>query len=360
MIIELHSSLVTLARANAGSLQLVAEKLELLWIAHREGHHILFSEIDTAESLLEALGSASSSATSLLKRLINQYPKIASLAYHVHRKLLVGDFGNGALQLVGGAIRCSPGLINSNMIQKTVLLVENLSDADFYEWITKIAHQQSEFGTVHLEFEGYSGGGDTTADVYIHIKKKTSRLCLCIVDSDVRAPALGVGVTAKKVLHDDKQNPLPRSDAHVIGACSIENLIPFSAYEHVWRADAELVSRLDVYKRHYREGHWRYLQLKKHITCFETHGKSAFSLYWSPALADSEYGCSNKACESKKDCASHKLVQLSSSPLKATFDYLQSVPVDMTELLPDIRLAWDNVAREILNWCCAPAPSAVA
>ena len=360
MIIELHSSLVQMVRSDAGNLQLVTEKLELLWIAHREGHHILFSEIDTAEILLEAIGSASSSATSLLKRLINQYPKIASLAYHVHRKLLVGDFNNNTLQLVGDAIHCYPALINSNMIQKTVLLVENLSDASFYEWITKITHQQGEFGTVSLNFEGYPGGGDTTADVYIHIKRNTSRLCLCIVDSDVRAPALGVGVTAKKVLRDDKQNPLPRSEVHVIGACSIENLIPFSAYEHVWRADAELVSRLDAYKRHYREGHWRYLQLKKHITCFETHGNTAFSLYWNPALAGSKKGCNNKACKTKKDCDSHKLDQLSSAPLKATFDYLQSEPVNMTELLPDIRLAWENVAREILNWCCAPTPSAAA
>lgn len=360
MIIELHSSLITLARASAGDFRVVAEKLELLWVAHREGYHILFSEIDTAENLLEVIGAASASATSLLRRLINQYPKIAPLAYHVHRKLLVGDFDAGQLQLVDGAIQCSPSLINSNMIQKTILLVENLSDAGFYEWITKSTYRRGDFGTVHLEFEGYPGGGDTTADAYTYIKRKTSRLCLCIVDSDVRAPALEVGVTAKKVLNEDKQNPLPRSDAHVIGACSIENLIPFSAFEHVWGGDAELVSRLDVYKGHYRDGHWRYLQLKKHITCFETHGESVFSKYWFAALADGEIGCDDKACEKKKDCGLYKLAQLSQSPLKATFDHLQETPVDMTELLPEIRLAWDNVAREILNWCCAPAPSAVA
>jgi hypothetical protein len=360
MIIELHSSLVFMARASTESLQLVIEKLELLWIAHREGHHILFSEIDTAENLLITIGPKSSSAASLLKRLINQYPKIASLAYYVHRKLLVGNFEQGTLQLVGNSIQCSLSLINSNMIQKTVLLVENLSDADFYGWITKVTHKKSEFGTVSIEFEGYPGGGDTTADAYINIKRKTSRLCLCIVDSDMRAPALEAGTTAKKVIRDDIQNPLPRSSAHVIGACSIENLIPFSAYEHVWKADVELVARLNIYKEHYREGHWKYLQLKKHITCFETHGKGEFSNYWHSALKGAENGCTNKICKSKRDCEVHKLVQLSSSPLKATFTYLLSMSVDMPELLPDIREAWDNIAKEILNWCCAPAPSAVA
>lgn len=360
MIIELHLSLTTLVRASAGDLRLVAEKLELLWIAHREGHHILFSEIETAESLLEAIGAESSSATSLLRRLINQYPKVAALAYHVHRKLLIGDFGDDSLRLVDGAIQCSVGLINSNMIQKTILLVENLNDADFYEWITKVVHRGGDFETVHLEFEGYPGGGDTTADAYTYIKKKTTRLCLCVVDSDIRAPALGIGETAKKVLHEDRQNPLPRSYAHVIGACSIENLIPFSAYEHVWGGDVELVARLSIYKDHYREDHWRYLQLKKHITCFELHGQSAFSEYWSAALINAGKGCKDKSCAKKKDCDQYKLVQLSSAPLKATFDYLQSIPGDMTELLPDIRLAWENVAREVLNWCCAPAPSAVS
>lgn len=360
MIIELSPSLVEMAQKSSENLRLVTEKLELLWLAQREGNHILFAEIDVAESLLSIIGQTSSSARSLLQRLVNQYPKTASLAYYVLRKLLVGEFSDRRLELRDKVIHCHPALINSNMIQKSILLVENLNDADFYEWITRQTFRKSEFGTVHLEFEGYPGGGDTTANAYTRIKEKSFRLCLCIVDSDIRAPGTEPGTTAKKVLLDDKKNPLPRAQTHVISVCSIENLIPFSAYEHVWQDDLELTNRLDTYRAHYRDGHWRYLQLKKHTTCFEIHGESAFSKYWRPLLSQSTEGCTDKICATKKHCEQKKLIQLSSSPLSATQAHLENISIEITDLLPDIRSAWEMIAIDILTWCCAPPRSAVA
>lgn len=360
MIIELSPSLIPMAQKSTENLRIITEKLELLWLAQREGNHILFSEIDVAEALIDIIGPNSNSANSLLKRLINQYPKTASLAYQVLRKLLIGEFSEEKLELKGNNIQCHPTLINSNMIQKSILLVENLNDADFYEWITKQILQNSEFGTVRLEFEGYPGGGDTTANAYIRIKEKSFRLCLCIVDSDIRAPGTQPGPTAKKVLKDDQNNPLPRAQTHVLSVCSIENLIPFSAYEYAWRNDLALAARLDTYRAHYRDGHWRYLQLKKHTTCFETHGESAFSKYWAPLLSESKEGCIDKVCAAKKECEKHKLVQLSSSPMEATQAHLKATPIEVSDLLPDIRSAWEMIALDILTWCCAPTRSAVA
>jgi hypothetical protein len=360
MIIELHGSLVTLATEGGKGKDLVLEKLELLSIAQREGNHIVFSEMDIAEQLLEIVGEERRTITSLLKRIVNQYPRMAALACRVNRKLLVGEFDSRSLQLDEGMIKCPIAEVDSNMIQKSYLLVENLTDASFYSWITKSIIKDSYLGAVTLGFEAYQGGGDTTANAYTHLKCNTKRLCLCIVDSDVRAPALGVGGTPSKVLLSDSKQPSPMTCAHVIGACSIENLVPFSFFERAWEEDINYKERLAVYRAHYREGHWRYLQLKKHIKCFEVHGPSVFAKYWREALSGVQKGCAGKVCDSKKNCPHNQLTQLSSALMSVALTQIDQAYGDLSELLPDVRKAWEDIASQILDWCCAPAVSPVA
>jgi len=231
-----------------------------------------------ASEILLIVGRNSGSASSLLLRLINQYPKVAGLAYGIKLRVLVGDFDKAATKTVEGVrvIEYPLGLVNSGLLQKSLVLVENLTDADFYKWVANVVLMETEFRGVSLALEGYPGGGNTTAEAYDNLKENTSRLCLCIVDSDIRAPLLGPGDTAKKVLKSDRDRPVVRAGSHVIGACSIENLIPFFFFEEAWRYDPNYSSKLSLYKVHYREGHWKYLQLKKNISCFELRGASAF------------------------------------------------------------------------------------
>ncbi|WP_155249901.1 hypothetical protein [Pseudomonas putida] len=360
MIIELDESLSTLAVSGEEKKQLLLDKLELLAVAQREGNHIVFAELDVAESLIEVIGGGRKTIESLLKRLINQYPRLAALAYRVGRKVLVGDFAEGALHLDQGVIKCPVSIVDSNIVQKSYLLVENLTDADFYSWIARSVHLNGVSGLVELAFEAYQGGGDTTANAYSYLKKNTKRLCLCIVDSDVRAPSLKHGGTPDKVFISDKVDPSPRTYAHVIGACSIENLIPFSFFERAWSQDVNYVERLAIYRGHYRDRHWRYLQLKKHIKCFELHGQGVFAKYWGDALSEFAKGCENKSCASKQDCKHYQLHQLSGAPMSVALNEIHKGYGDVSELLPDIRQAWEDIANQIMDWCCAPAASAVA
>ncbi|WP_122687423.1 hypothetical protein [Pseudomonas viridiflava] len=360
MIIELDASLVALAILGGKGKDLVVDKLELLSIAQREGNHIVFSEVDVAERLLEIVGEERQTIASLLKRIINQYPKIAALACRVGRKLLVGDFDSSSIQLDNDIIKCPIAVVDSNMIQKSYLLVENLTDANFYSWITKSVIKDSSLNSVTLGFEAYQGGGDTTASAYAHLKSNTKRLCLCIVDSDVRAPTLSVGATPGKVLLSDLKQPSPITCAHVISVCSIENLIPFSFFERAWAGDINYKERLGVYRLHHREDHWRYLQLKKHIKCFEVHGGGVFSKYWGRALSTVKKGCDGKICDSKKSCPHNQLDQLSAAPMTTALTQIGGAYGDLSELLPDVRKAWEDIASQILDWCCAPAASPVA
>ena len=360
MIFELHSSLVGFANASIKNRNDVIEKLELLWTAHREGNHIIFSEIDISEELIGIVGDESRSAKALLIRIINQYPKIAALAYHVERKVLVGDYNPLSMTMKSKVIEYPVGEINSSLLQKSLVLVENLTDAEFYHWVATNIYNQTPFESVNLSFEGYPGGGNTTAEAYENLKFKTSRLCLCIVDGDIRAPKLQYGETAAKVEKSDRLGPRAQADFHVIGACSIENLIPFNAFEMAWGDDPNYKQKLIDYKEHHRESHWRYLQLKKNISCFELHGPGAFAVYWRSALANTPSGCADKICSKKTECKHNMLAQLSGSPLGATFALVKDKFVNLDELVPDIRQAWEKIASELLSWCCAPNMSAAA
>lgn len=360
MIFELHSSLVGYANASIKNRNNIIEKLELLWTAHREGNHIIFSEIHVSEELIGIIGNESRSASALLNRIINQYPKVAALACHVERKVLIGDYNFNSTAIKSKIIEYPINKINSSLLQKSVILVENLTDADFYRWVAINIYRQTQYEGVTLSFESYPGGGNTTSEAYDNLKANTSRLCLCIVDSDIRAPKLQPGETASKVVKSDRLRPRAQADFHIIGACSIENLIPVSAFEMAWGDDPNYTQKLVSYKKHYRDNHWRYLQLKKNISCFELYGVGAFSQYWSSALATTPNGCSNKMCSKKSDCKHNMLDQLSGSPLGATFSLIKDKVVNLDELLPDIRHAWEEIASEILSWCCAPNMSSVA
>ncbi|WP_219271959.1 hypothetical protein [Pseudomonas sp. Xaverov 83] len=357
MIFQLDNSLVQFAAEGRDNLEIVVSVLELLSVAQREGSHLVFAELDVADGLIGMLEGRDGSARSLLLKVINQYPRIGSLAYGVKLKALIGDFELPQVSVVEGVRRIEYplGLVNSNLLQKSLILVENLTDADFYRWITNAVLIDTNFSGVSLALEGYPGGGNTTAEAYDNLKANTSRLCLCIVDSDIRAPLLGPGETAKKVIKSDLIAPVVRANYHVIGACSIENLIPFYFFEQAWRDDPNYSEKLEVYRAHYREGHWKYLQLKKNISCFELYGGSAFSVYWSSELAAVEVGCvvDRPSCGRKSSCNEYKLPLLSGSPLGAALPLIKAAVIERQQLLPDIRVAWENIAEEILGWCCA-------
>jgi len=357
MIIQLDSSLLEVATLDLDGPGSVASMLELLAVAQREGNHLVFAEIAVIEGLLAVSTNYSQGVRSFLTRLINKFAQVAHLAYGVGVKLVIGNFEQSEVELVGGVrnIKYPVSQVNSNLLQKTIILVENLSDASFYAWLTEHVLSKGDYRYATLSMEGYPGGGNTTGEAYDNIKVNHSRLCLCIVDSDIRVPGMSPGDTAKKIIASDKSMPNTRTAHHVIGACSIENLVPIDFFDKAWAQEPELFSRLELYRGLYNENNWRYLQLKKEIKCFDINGESAFAKYWRQILAVDEFHCerNGSVCESKRDCKEIKLPALSSSPLNAAVSTLGSGYKEIAfALLPDINDAWNAIAREVFSWCC--------
>lgn len=361
MIIQLDQSLIGAANSSDEGLSSIVSMLELVAISYREGNHLVYADLSVSSQLVALTTQKSSLATALLLKIINKHPQTAALAKNVKVKLLIGAFENAEIEETANCrvIKYPAPSITSNTIQRTIILVENLTDIQFYKWIARSILQDTDYNEVPLSIEGYPGGGNTTAEAYQNIKDNTSRLCLCIVDSDIRAPSLSPGETAKKVSQSDKRSPNPRTSHHMIDACSIENLIPFSFFEHAWRDDPNYAEKLKTYRAHHRNEHWKYLQLKKSISCFETRDTNAFARYWGKELADSTAGCAtqDRSCPKKSDCAQLKLAPLSGAPLAAVLAIEEKEMRNISyELLPDIQRAWESITYELLGWCCA-APS---
>lgn len=364
MIIELDRSLIDLGASGAAELNSVISMLELVAISYREGNHLVFAEPSIAVGLLDLIAQRSELASALLVRVKNRYPQVAALANKVKVKLIVGAFNSAAVEATESCrrIKYPAADVTSNIIQKSIVLVENLEDINFYRWVAGAVLKDTDYSGIPLAIEGYPGGGNTTAEAYKNIKENTSRLCLCIVDSDIRAPGLSPGETAKKVQRHDRDAPNPRACHLVIDACSVENFVPFEVFEQAWRDDPELTARLEEYRLHYREGHWRYLQLKKGITCFEVRDTNVFSAYWSVNLPQSAAACTTpeRSCSAKNSCKANRLSSLSSAPLNVVRSLgIEEMDKISYELLPDIKRAWERVTYELLGWCCAVPSSSL-
>ncbi len=356
MIIELDKSLKNI-QSDLTDEHPLAIALDIIANANREGCHVVFSDRDVADHLLSIGAALSGRTKQALKHIYNRATQLAEFAEIAYVKLLVGDFSEISHEKIGNQrlIKVPANSINSALLQKPYLLVENLDDAIFYRFITEQLNDElNSLGTV--AFEPYNGGGNTTGDVYDHIKGTAERLCLCIVDSDRRFPGASPGETASKVEASDRIRPSALAESYVLPVCSIENLIPFDFLRKVFQGDKTITERLDVYEAHHRDEIWPFVQLKKDIRCADLcDERRAFSIFWTERLGCTELisKCvSTQQCEKRDKCATTILPPVSHSPLDAVLSGLDSMTLKATTPLPSVKAAWVLIARLISAWCC--------
>lgn len=367
MIIQLDRSLASCIEMGNGMEARVSACLELLAIAQGEGNHIVFSDLETLKLLQEYRNSFSQKGAALLDRTLNRFPQTAKLARDVCVKLVVGNFDTvNSLNIDNVRIIQYPfSKLTSAVLQRTYLLVENIHDAKFYRWISENVLRIKNKSDSILAFEAYSGGGNTTADAYQYIKNDTERLCLCIVDSDIRWPGASVGETAAKVRSSDERDPKPNAAHYIIGVCSIENLIPLDVFYSAATSDANLKERVEQYANLYNDRCWPYLQLKKQITCFDLQKKNPFATFWADWLEchDDLRSCSDREkgqlCRNRDECREVKLPSLASKPLTIGMTFLcrQDTKYE-APLLATISEVWEKISLQVLGWCCGSTRSA--
>jgi hypothetical protein len=272
-------------------------------------------------------------------------------------KVLVGTFVGLSSEILNGQrlIKIPVQNVTSGLLQKPYLLVENLDDAIFYRFVTTELAKDINLAT-NVVFEPCNGGGNTTGNVYRHIKDAGERLCVCIVDSDRRFPAAGFGDTASKVINSDRDSPSALTESFVLPVCSIENLVPFEFLRKAYAQDPIVSARLNTYQQHHLDEIWPFLQLKKEIKCADLREtKKGFSVFWAAKLACEEMvkGCAESiGCESRDDCATTVLPAVSGGPLGKVLPDLTAGTLKLCAPVPTVKAAWLAVARLISAWAC--------
>lgn len=240
MLLVLDSSLIAGISNNSS----VIDALDLIAHSRRLGKHIVFGKREVIK-FLATCNLLSNTARAVYRKLYEDLPTTYSYLSEIH--LLVEIVLEDVLELVdrgnSKVIRASVKYFsNLSILAETVLLSENHDDLIFYKRLASAYLKWKNIGNIYIQYEPRSGGGQTTFRDFETLQSSKQRFCLCILDSDKKAPKLDIGDTAKAALKINDSNQ-PLCDLCVLNVREIENLVPVAVYREVFGDD---INKLDA------------------------------------------------------------------------------------------------------------------
>jgi len=229
MLIRIHSSVVDNEDYNVWSQETI-QALEILAIARREGKHSVIAERETLEKISEC-SRLSENIRSVYKQLFLRSAELRGYLSHVTKYIeVVNPCLEPNLDEITHRdkkiIKVPPCFFNdSALIQKAILMCENIEDAAFYEKIARIYLLWKKIN-IKIECEHMGGGGSTITEQFINIQN-LKKLCLCIVDSDRITFNGKLGNTANRIKSEHNENCII-TELLILDLHEIENLIPNS------------------------------------------------------------------------------------------------------------------------------------
>lgn len=141
-----------------------------------------------------------------------------------------------------------------SIADKTSVIVENLTDASFYEFIGRYYISISNIIHLPLRYKGVCGGGHTTKDSVEAEIAEGHRFAICIADSDKHYPGGERGQTLKCILkvieHADRNGICHRHLSKLIFSDQIreiENLIPMRLFKQIDKSFGDYIENIFEY-----------------------------------------------------------------------------------------------------------------
>ncbi|WP_198648422.1 hypothetical protein [Cyanothece sp. BG0011] len=368
MLIKIDSSVIKDIKDSHSWPDDLILTLENLATARREGKHSIIADLNTLK-IITKCSDLSKNAKNVYNRILNDRSKFKAYLYHVSKYIEIinpcevnkinSHSGKDIIQLPYTFFN------DSETIQKSILLCENLQDTNFYKIIGKTFCKWNNIN-IKLNFESRLGGGNTIATVYDNIQNKKKRFCICIVDSDKLSPESSLGSTAKKVKQKDDNASLI-TQLYILPVRELENLIPllilselisnnkdrenaFKQLEEIENSSViEIRQFLDI-----KEG----TQLKKIV-------KETISVknFWNDKLDKyinniDEWCYKNWSCTNEQSCNCKISLGFGENILENTITYLNTQsPSKITSMVEDsLRSEWENIGQFMLNWGFADPP----
>jgi hypothetical protein len=378
MLIRIDDSVIdSLNEKNAAQNEIITA-IELLALARKEGKHSVIASPSGIDKILnsDVISSSSKKVFNKLRaeaKSFLSYLSFVSTYIEVVYPCLIPSKRQDNNKNV---IKIPPKFsTDTETIQRTIFLSENLEDIEFYGFIAKAFCCWNKMPFI-LSYEPRNGGGSTTGETYYSVQKNEKRFCLCIVDSDKIYPTSPLGETAKRVEKADDPN-CPYSSYWTLRVSEIENLIPSSFFSDFCVNDAEKQKALKLLEEILGGNHpgaINFLDIKKGLQfkkILDSKDEKA-QLFWfqvlsgvSANLASVDTWCiQNNACQgdsssskdiknkTQKKCQCKLNLGFGDKVLSHLIEWLKDKdPAHSAHLVNEItRKEWEEVGQLMLSW----------
>lgn len=242
--------------------------LDTLAMGFREGKHIIAGPLPTLNALLR-IGNLEPKTKAALQLARERFPQLMALPaqYGCYAIVLPHNAGairrtnNGGRQIIEIPIG---HFSDSSKIQKSVVLGENINDADLAILMAEFYRSQSRvFRSIPIRHESRGGGGGNLVDEYQRLHDDKERFTVTIVDSDKACPASALGNTARTILgvHTENGEP-PMMEIVVLDCHEMENALPDAFYEEAFLANNDHRDSVELLRRLSQNGE---LEVRKFI-----------------------------------------------------------------------------------------------
>ena len=342
--------------------------LELILHARRLGYHLLLGSEELFSSLHHYV-DLSRSARAILGRARRRQVQKAGLREAVNHLVRISREVGPNVEDVGGITILTLRLSHFRELcapAHAVVLGENLRDASLAKEMARVYAYLQGLSEVKLCCRLDGGGGSTTVDAFRNYREDP-RLCICIVDSDARAPEAPNGETAKSLLREILPKK-PWATVVTTRCREAENALSTRLMEYTLQDDSQLLGRLQQVKR-----------LEKTVASLRDYCdfKKGTPLEWVFSLAEGpsrDFWLGNvpalaglpqvqNSCISQSKCLAPGqctccIVPRFNHILNRCLQSLQEMPTHkVSEALCDAtRPHWCYVGRTVFSWACGTEP----
>lgn len=271
--------------------------------AYADGQHVVLIDRETCK-LIERLGVFSAEQVGAAQRIRNRFADYGSLPSKLAKYCIVTNTGAQPVQAAYGWDVPLHWLANNPLV-RSCLLCEDLHDTAVFIAAGEDSLMREGLHAFELRADPVSGGGGNTHRVLQQVAINDQRLCVCVVDSDKKAPTEGPGATATPCAAVSAPGLylVMLTDSRMI-----ENAIPWRLIDKVRSSRVPLPStELTSADQKYAQTS-QYLNLKRGICGFEISQltPNTSKAFWQSAaacLSGPPTCCPNGACTAAQESA---------------------------------------------------------
>ncbi len=346
--------------------------VDLLCLSASEGKHRVTARRDILRSLSvnpalqtksrAVLANALSFVESdlALQRTVSVFGSVSLGGYNVRAEIVNGQ----------RIIRIPLKWIDDSLkVQATILLGENLIDAELLEKLVAVVRHIDDSLSLPIRARLQGGGGNTTAQVFEHIVQ-SGRFCVCVVDSDKKAPNGPIGDTARALSHCDHLSHPIGAVAHTEGR-ELENALPDWFYESLYGNDVNhgpTIAALQAFAHAGDVGLRLHIDVNKGLTLrdvFQQPQGSPARDFWNQKLNIvaaavgknlDEFPCRVlAACGNPANCKCRLMNGNSDDVLRRFIEFCSKAGTDAVAQMLDAttRKECGRLARLVFDWCCS-------